>query len=405
MSWFDITTRIEPNDLTLFLRDAKNFIIGWDFDENLAIDGNVDFELVDSFIDSNKGKFIFTNLGYDLKNSIELKLNSKNHDFLGFPNVSLKCPKNVIQAIQGELYFFGDSSIEDVKSLLLKEKKSDLKQRNSVHIEQIESKEEYISKIDKIKTKIQRGDIYEMNYCTAFLGSFKNLNPLNTFEELFNKTESPFSVYERISNKIILNTSPERFISKEQNEIISQPIKGTAPKGSSVSENDRIISNLKSDLKEITENVMIVDLVRNDLSKIASKNSVETKKLFEVHSFKNINQLISTISCNLKSDIKFADIIKSTFPMGSMTGAPKISAMSISEENEIFSRNLYSGAQGYIAPNFNIDLNVVIRTIFVNEIAKSIFVAVGGAITTSSVPEKEYEECLEKIKAIKSVIC
>ena len=175
MSWFDITTRIEPNDLTLFLRDAKNFIIGWDFDENLAIDGNVDFELVDSFIDSNKGKFIFTNLGYDLKNSIEPKLNSKNQNFLGFPNVGLKCPKNVIQCIQGELYFFGDSSIEDVKSLLLKEKKSDLKQRNSVHIEQIESKEEYISKIDKIKTKIQRGDIYEMNYCTAFLGSFKNL--------------------------------------------------------------------------------------------------------------------------------------------------------------------------------------------------------------------------------------
>ncbi len=155
--------------------------------------------------------------------------------------------------------------------------------------------------------------------------------------------------------------------------------------------------------KEIAENIMIVDLVRNDLSTVAAKGTVKVDELCKVYSFKQVHQLISTISCSVKN-VHPVDIIKKTFPMGSMTGAPKIAAMKIIEDLEETKRSLYSGAVGYITPNNNFDFNVIIRSILYNEDKQYVSYSVGGAITSKSTAEEEYDECLLKAKAMKQVL-
>ncbi len=153
-----------------------------------------------------------------------------------------------------------------------------------------------------------------------------------------------------------------------------------------------------------SENIMIVDLVRNDLSRTAVKGSVKVEELCQVYSFRQVHQLVSTVVSEVEKTTSPVDILKETFPMGSMTGAPKISAMKIIEEEEETKRGLYSGAVGYFSPTGDFDFNVVIRSILYNKENKYVSFSVGGAITSKSTPEKEYEECLLKAKAMKHVL-
>jgi len=197
--------------------------------------------------------------------------------------------------------------------------------------------------------------------------------------------------------------SPERFIQKKGNRIFSQPIKGTAPRGKDAIEDEVLVKLLKNDPKEKAENIMIVDLVRNDLSKIARKGSVQVDELCAVKSFATVHQLISTVSCDLKT-INFLDILYALFPMGSMTGAPKKRALELIDELEDFNRGLYSGSIGYMDPNGDFDMNVIIRSLVYNSISKRISCGVGSAITISSDAEKEYAECLVKIEKLRNVI-
>ena len=203
-----------------------------------------------------------------------------------------------------------------------------------------------------------------------------------------------------MGNFEIFSGSPERYIKKEGLKLISQPIKGTAKRGQSKEEDLRLKERLLADPKERAENVMIVDLVRNDLSKIARKNSVKVDELFGIYSFETVHQMISTISCEVEETTSFTDVLKATFPMGSMTGAPKHSAMKLIEKHENFKRGIYSGAIGYIAPNGDFDFNVVIRTLIYNRETKYLSCPVGGAITIQSSPEAEYEECNIKVQSI-----
>ena len=323
-------------------------------------------------------------ISYDVKNKIE-DLSSKHPDHLGFP----------------EICFFEVDEVLDraaIKELFLKPISK--KKYSKINIRQRVSKAEHINSIKRIKAHIQRGDIYEMNYCVEFYAENALIDPISIFEKLNAIAEAPFSSFMKFNEHYIISSSPERFLKRTGTKLISQPIKGTAARGKTKKEDDNLRSQLKKSLKDRTENVMIVDLVRNDLSRIAKEGTVKVTELFGIHSFKQIHQMISSISCELNKNITFNDIIRATFPMGSMTGAPKVSAMELIEKFECTKRGVYSGAMGMIEPNGNFDLSVVIRTILYNSKKKYLSFMVGSAITASSDPEKEYEECMLKAKGM-----
>ena len=262
------------------------------------------------------------------------------------------------------------------------------------------SKEKYIKNVKKIQTHIIEGDIYEMNYCVEYFSEKIDIKPIELFNIVNIKSKAPFSSLLKFNDFYTLSFSPERFIKKEGNKLISQPIKGTIRKSKDFIENNKLKSQLKNDIKERAENVMIVDLVRNDLTKSAKTGMIKVEELFEIYEFETINQMISTITAEKKDDISDVEIIKNTFPMGSMTGAPKIRAMQIIEEIEIQKRGIYSGAIGYFNSENNFDFNVVIRSLVYDYNSKYLSLQVGGAITHDSVPKKEWEETKEKVKAI-----
>ena len=273
-----------------------------------------------------------------------------------------------------------------------------------VSIEERISKKDYVTKVNDILSHIHRGDIYEVNFCMEFFAEKAEINPLEKFLKLNEISQPPFAVFFKNNKHFILSASPERYLRKEGDLIISQPIKGTAKRFLDV-EQDEISKNaLLADPKERSENIMITDLVRNDLSRTAQKGSVQVTELCKIYSFLQVHQMISTITARLAEPYTAVDVIKSTFPMGSMTGAPKISAMNIVDRLEETKRGVYSGAVGYFTPNGDFDFNVVIRSILYNEEKKYLSFSVGSAITANSIPEKEYEECLLKAKAMYAVL-
>jgi para-aminobenzoate synthetase component 1 len=273
-----------------------------------------------------------------------------------------------------------------------------------VDLKQRISKEQYVQNFDKIIHHIKRGDIYEMNYCFEFYSQNVDLNTHSLFKDLDDISNPPFSAYFKADDHHLICASPERYLKKKGNKIISQPIKGTKERGKNEQEDIALKNELFNCSKERSENVMIVDLVRNDLSKSAKKASVRVEELYGAYSFTQVHHLISTITSEVNSDIHWTDLIRDTFPMGSMTGAPKIMAMKLIEKYEDTKRGLYSGSVGYVTPNGDFDFNVVIRSIIYNERNKFASFMVGGAITSKSNPEQEYAECQLKAKAMLNVL-
>ncbi len=364
--------------------------------------GNSIAQLSD-FLQTNSGQYIFGFLSYDLKNEIE-KLSSNNVDGLNFPDVCFWIPKYVVK-LRNEHFEFvqGEKNSESLAFLnyFLEEETDQNFHRYDFNFTPRISKEEYIKQVNKLKHHIQIGNIYEVNFCQEFYAKNVSIDyPFDAYFKLNNITKAPFSCYFHMDDYSIFGGSPERFLKKVGSKLISEPIKGTAKRGFSKAEDDELIQALVSDPKERAENVMIVDLVRNDLSKIATKNSVQVEELCQIYSFETVHQMISRISCEIAESISFTDIIKATFPMGSMTGVPKIRAMELIEEHESFKRGVYSGSIGYIKPNGDFDFNVVIRSLLYNQKNNYLSCSVGGALTILSDPEKEYEECLVKVKRI-----
>ena len=251
---------------------------------------------------------------------------------------------------------------------------------------------------------IKRGDIYEANICQEFYSEAAKINPLETFFQLNEISKPPFSVFLKLNHLFALSASPERYLKRVENTIISQPIKGTAKRLKDKTEDLKMVRQLAADPKERSENIMITDLVRNDLSRIAVKGSVAVDELCAIYTFEQVHQMISTIRCTVAPNTSSVEVLRNTFPMGSMTGAPKISAMKIIEEIEDAKRGLYSGAIGYFSPSGDFDFNVVIRSILYNSLKEYVSFSVGSAITINSIPEKEYEECLLKAKAMRQVL-
>jgi len=275
---------------------------------------------------------------------------------------------------------------------------------SEIKIQQRVSKELYIEKVTKMLEHIHAGDMYEANFCMEFFAENAIINPLEKFQKLNEISKAPFSVFFKNNKHFLLCASPERYLKKVGDTIISQPIKGTSKRFPDYEEDEKSKQFLESDPKERAENIMITDLVRNDLSHTAQKGSVEVVELCKIYSFLQVHQMVSTIASKLDSQYSQVDVLKTTFPMGSMTGAPKISVMKIIEDLEETKRGLYSGSVGYFTPQGNFDFNVVIRSILYNQENMYISFSVGSAITAQSVPEKEYEECLLKSKAMSEVL-
>jgi para-aminobenzoate synthetase component 1 len=279
--------------------------------------------------------------------------------------------------------------IKNIKHVESEKVKYDLIQR--------ESKDTYLQKINMIKEHIQNGDIYEMNYCQEFFIENANCSPQDIYERLNLLAQSPFSCLLNLRNINIMCASPERFLKKTGSNILSQPIKGTSRRSEDPKEDMFLFEKLSNSVKDKTENVMIVDLVRNDLSMTAEKSSVKVDDLCSVYPFNQVYQMISTVSSKIDlTKYTFSDVLETNFPMGSMTGAPKHSAMRIIEKFEETKRGVFSGSVGYIDPDGDFDFNVIIRSIIYDSVKKYLSVSVGGAITNKSIDIEEYQECLTK---------
>lgn len=371
--------------------------------ERFQMSGKGTLAKLQEFVQLNSNNYIFGFLSYDLKNDIE-ELKSSNTDQSAFPDTFFWVPEVVVKLNQEHFEFVqGKQTPENLEFLnfFIEEETDQNFHHFPFEFKPRTSKEEYLKTVLKLKDEIQRGNIYEINYCQEFYAENSTVEYLfDAYFKLNQLTKAPFSSFLSIDNHVVLCGSPERFIKREGNKLISQPIKGTAGRGKTESEDAALILALKNDPKERAENVMIVDLVRNDLSKIAEKNSVVVDELCGIYTFETVHQMISTISCQIKTETRLMDVLKATFPMGSMTGAPKLRAMELIEENENFKRGIYSGSVGYIEPNGNFDFNVVIRSLTYNKENKYLSCAVGSAITIGSDPEKEYEECILKVNRI-----
>lgn len=350
--------------------------------------------------------WLFGYLSYDLKNDTE-KLHSNNFDGLHFPDLFFFQPKKLffLKGNQIEihyLYLCDDELESDFHDII--NYKLQTKNHKPLDIKQRISKESYLSKVRSMLEHIHRGDIYEANFCMEFYAKNATIDPSNIYQKLNSISKPPLATFFKNNQHYLLCASPERYLRKEESKVISQPIKGTAKRFSDSVLDENSKKELSENPKERSENIMIVDLVRNDLSHTATKGSVEVEELCGVYTFKQVHQMISTVVSKVESTIPPIEILQTTFPMGSMTGAPKISAMKIIEELEETKRGLYSGAVGYFTPTHDFDFNVVIRSILYNAQNKYLSFSVGSAITAQSIAEQEYEECLLKAKAMFEVL-
>lgn len=351
--------------------------------------------------------WLFGYLSYDLKNDTET-LKSSNFDGLHFSDLFFFQPKKLflLKGNQLEICYLNmcDDELEEDFEEIVKREKGEGKSSSAINIQQRISKESYLEKVNEMLKHIHRGNIYEANFCMEFFAENTEINPLDIYEKLNAISEPPFATYFKNNTDFLLSASPERYIRKEGTKIISQPIKGTAKRVFDDEMDEKSKTDLSQNPKERSENIMIVDLVRNDLSHTAKKGSVKVEELCGIYTFKQVHQMISTVVSEVDEVTSPVEIIKTTFPMGSMTGAPKISAMQIIDDLEETKRGLYSGAVGYFTPNNDFDFNVVIRSILYNSKEKYVSFSVGSAITAESKPESEYEECLLKARAMLEVL-
>ncbi|MEX2455966.1 MAG: anthranilate synthase component I family protein, partial [Balneolaceae bacterium] len=329
---------------------------------------------------NNRKSWLFGYLGYDLKNSIE-NVKSNNNPltnlpdlFMMEPSVLLKVSNGEVESIIGPEYSYVEN--EEISECLVKDFKP--------HI----IRDEYIGKVKQIQHQIKEGDFYEMNFSYPMTGTFEG-DSFELYRKMREINPVPFGAYLSFAGSSVCCASPERFLKKSGSKIVSEPIKGTSARSTNKVTDKKLREELRSE-KNQAENLMIVDLVRHDFSKVSKTGSVNVTKLYDIQTFGTVHQLISRVEGKLKEEVDAVDALKSCFPMGSMTGAPKLRVMQEIEHHEEYRRGIYSGAIGYFTPNDNVDFNVVIRTAVIE--GNSLVYSVGGAITGDSVPEKEWEE-------------
>lgn len=347
--------------------------------------------------------WLFGYFSYDLKNEIE-DLHSHHFDRMGFDKIYFYQPEHLILMEGTKVIIRSAQAARIFKEIVGTRAPIVSRVPPGLLVQANIDRESYLRKVKKIRQHIIEGDVYELNLCMEFFAEGAVLDPVSLHLLLNEASPMPFSSFQKTGNKYLISASPERFIKKQGQQLISQPIKGTIRRGKTAREDRQLREQLRQDEKELAENMMIVDLVRNDLARSALPGSVKAEELFAVYSFRQVHQMISTISAVLREGIHGIDAVRNAFPMGSMTGAPKIKAMQLIEAYETARRGVYSGAAGYIKPDGDFDFSVVIRSILYDRSARHLSFQVGSAITYDSIPEKEYAECLLKAQAIREVL-
>ena len=357
------------------------------------------FKTLENFKTKHPNQWMFGFFGYDLKNEKEGLVTSFSNP-LAFPDCYFFIPKTLIKFLKSSIEIEAPNPEEIFEAIKNCDVKASIHNSSKIKIQHRLGKEGYFKAFEHLISHIQRGDIYEVNLCQEFYAEHAKIDPLEVYQKLNGISPTPFSTFFKINDKYILSASPERFLAKRGETLISQPIKGTAPRGKNEIEDQENIFQLRNNPKEIAENVMIVDLVRNDMTRSAKPGTVAAERKLEVHTFKQVHQLISTITCTKSENISDVEAIRNIFPPGSMTGAPKISAMKLCDRYENSRRGVYSGTVGYFAPSGDFDFNVIIRTILYNQTQQYLSFHTGGALTIDANAEKEYNECLLKASAI-----
>lgn len=399
-SRFDVACYLDSNN---FSDPYSNFdaLIAAGVKHELKADIGSAFEQLERFRNEHPGWMtgFFT---YDLKNEVE-QLSSSNPDHLHFPDLYFFVPEHLIRIVGDEVFIESDNP-QSLLYQLEKQKINTAQSTPSIILQSRFNRAAYIDTVKKIQEHIVRGDIYVSNFCQEFYADDTEIDTVDVFTRLNALSPNPFACFFKHYQQYIICASPERFLAKRCNKLISQPIKGTAKRQADLQQDELAKHELQTNQKERQENVMVVDLVRNDLTHSAKPGTVKTEELFGIYSFNQVHQMISTVVCELQDGLSDVQAIKNTFPMGSMTGAPKISTMQLMEQCERSRRGVYSGAAGYFSPDGNFDFNVIIRTLLYNVENKYLSLHVGSAITYDADPEMEYEECLVKASAMFEVL-
>jgi para-aminobenzoate synthetase component 1 len=350
----------------------------------------------DAFTKKDPASWYFGYLGYDLKGRAE---DESREAFIGFPERGLFEADAVFEK-KGDfvqLHSADPESLFTEVQNLPEYHPRDLPEFQPFHPKV--NKEAYLNNVEKVKQLIREGYIYELNLCQYF-ESHTAPDGLDFYLRLNHLFPMPFSGWFKSGELEIASASPERFLRKTGNELISQPIKGTAARGRNEEEDLQNREMLFHSEKERAENMMIVDLVRNDLAKVSRIGSTTVEEMFGIYAFPTVFQMISTVRSVKAADKSMADVLDSAFPMGSMTGAPKLEVIKQIRSLEPVCRGAYSGALGFIRPDGDFDFNVLIRSLFINQEKNLCGFAVGSAITIDSDAEEEWAECMTKAAAV-----
>ncbi|PWJ34105.1 anthranilate synthase component I family protein [Sediminitomix flava] len=398
---FDVFSFLEHNNISYPNQPFEN-LLAVGVKSTCSFEQGDTFETLQKFHNLQKS-WLFGFFTYDLKNEVE-DLESHNPDSVDMPKAHFFQPKHLFRFSDTHVDLLTDENHEEIISQI---EKLNFEEKNTafqIPVTQKINRDRYLEKVRKVQQHIVEGDVYELNFCMEFFAEEVNEDPLDFFLQLNALSPMPFASFLRVHDKFLISASPERFLRKIGQKLITQPIKGTIRRGKDAEEDKLLRYQLRNDEKEIAENMMIVDLVRNDLARSSHFGTVKVAELFGIYAFRQVHQMITTVESQLREEYGFATAIKNAFPMGSMTGAPKVMSMELIEKYEESKRGLYSGSVGYITPEGDFDFNVVIRSLQYNTSNKYLSFQVGGAITIDAVPEKEYEECLLKAKAIMNLL-
>ena len=349
--------------------------------------------------------YIFCHITYDVKNQLEA-LTSRNEDHVGFPLFDFLIPQIVVEVQPEEVHLlYHDEEHSQIEVRAIFEKivsfQADTKQerKQGLAFRRIDQ-ERYLSDIRTLKQDIQRGNLYQGNYCQEFLWENVVLDPARFYQYGFDRMPNPFSVFYRTGQHALMSFSPERFLRFEDDTVTSQPMKGTSPRHADPIVDEVNRKALETSEKDRRENVMIVDLVRNDLSHFAIPGSVHVPELYTIETYPKVHQMHSTVTAQIRPNVHPIHVLLKAFPMGSMTGAPKISALQILDRLEHSRRGMYSGTIGFFTPEGNGDFSVVIRSLVYNASTGYLSCHAGGGVTDLSDPQAEYEESLVKARPI-----
>lgn len=374
--------------------------------DSITLQSKSDLTTLDAFVQKHSGDWIVGHIAYEMLHLLE-EVPQNENPFISIPLLHFAVPHTVLE-INTTNEVVIHKCMENPEELLRQIKESTFtatnKKDSSEYRESGISENEYMEHVNALKKEIQQGNIYEINYCHSMHFDNFSINPALVYQLLNSRAQTPFAAWYRWNEKHLLCASPERFLAKREDKLICQPIKGTNRRLKDTSENALQIEKLKNSEKEQAENIMIVDLIRNELSRVCEPGTIQVEELCGIYPFRFVNQMISTVSGRLDKKVKVSDIFRALYPAGSMTGAPKISAMKLISKHEQFQRGIYSGAIGYMDPEGDWDFNVVIRSIVYDSQSAKASISAGGAITALSEPAAEYEESLLKLESMKDVI-